>query len=175
MYQALSRLSKRYFPNQTHHLFRAFFNVSPMYRRSTGKILSVSKGFHKVEVKIPLTYKNRNYAGTIFGGSLFSATDPIYMVQLIQIIGTDYIVWDKSSVVRFKRPANEDAYVTFEFTDEEITQLKAQVATEKEMELTKLVEIKNQDGQVFCEIEKVIYVAEKAYYKQKRAKKKANS
>ena len=175
MYQALSRISKKYFPNQTHQLFKIFFNASPMYRRSTGRVTSVSKDFWTVEVKIPLTYKNRNYAGTIFGGSMFSATDPIYMVQLIQIIGTDYIVWDKSSVVKFKRPANTDAYVVFQFKEDEISNLKKQVEEEKEVELKKLVELKNKDGKVFCEIEKVIYVADKAYYKEKKAKKTATS
>ena len=175
MYQALSRISKRYFPKQTHKLFKLFFNASPMYRRSTGRVVSVSDGFWKVEVKIPLTYKNRNYAGTIFGGSMFSATDPIYMVQLIQIIGTDYIVWDKSSVVKFKRPANADAFVTFEFSEAEVANLKQQVAQEKEVEVRKLVELKGKEGQLFCEIEKVIYVAEKAYYKEKKAKKAATS
>lgn len=146
-----------------------------MYRRSTGKVVSVSDGFWKVEVKIPLTYKNRNYAGTMFGGSMFSATDPIYMVQLIQIIGTDYIVWDKSSEVKFKRPANADAFVTFEFSEVEIAYLKQQVAQEKEVEVRKLVELKSKEGKVFCEIEKVIYVADKAYYKKKKAKKAATS
>jgi len=142
-----------------------------MYRRSTGKVTYVSEGFWRVEVKIPLSYKNRNYAGTMFGGSMFSATDPIYMVQLIQIIGTDYIVWDKSSVVKFKRPANSNAFITFEFSRDEIEDLKSKVSKEKEVDITKLVEIKNKEGKTFCEIEKVIYVAEKAFYKEKKSRK----
>lgn len=143
-----------------------------MYRRSTGKITSVSPGFWKVDVRIPLTYKNRNYAGTLFGGSMFSATDPIYMVQLIQIIGTDYIVWDKSSVVKFKRPAISDAFVTFQFEKEEIDELIQKVKEENEVEVKKLVELKSKEGKVFCEIEKSIYVADKAFYKVKKEQKK---
>ena len=99
---------------------------------------------------------------------MFSATDPIYMVQLIQIIGTDYIVWDKSSVVKFKRPANADAFAVFEFSEDEIQELRDRVASEKELDFKKLVEIKNAEGKVFCEIEKTIYVAEKTYYKEKK-------
>lgn len=142
-----------------------------MYRRSTGKVTRVSKGFWNVDVKIPISYKNRNYAGTIFGGSLFSATDPIYMVQLIQIIGTDYIVWDKSSIVKFKRPATSDVFVEFRFTPEEVDQIKKDVSSQKELDVIKIVEIKNKDGKLICEIEKVIYVADKDYYKEKRRKK----
>ncbi len=168
MYQFLSRVGKKYFANSQHTLFKLLFNASPMYRRSTGRVKSVAPGFWRVEIKIPLSYKNRNYAGTMFGGSMFSATDPIYMVQLIQIIGTDYIVWDKSSVVKFKRPANADAFAVFEFSEDEIQELRDRVASEKELDFKKLVEIKNAEGKVFCEIEKTIYVAEKTYYKEKK-------
>lgn len=144
-----------------------------MYRRTTGRITSVTKELNKIEVKIPLSYRNKNYVGTIFGGSLFSATDPIYMVQLIQLLGSKYVVWDKSSIVKFKRPANETAYVVFEFTEKEIEQLKAEIASKKEVDLVKRVEIKSKGGMLFCEIEKIIYVADKAFYKQKRKSKKS--
>ncbi len=145
-----------------------------MYRRTTGRITSVTKDLSRIEVKIPLSYKNKNYVGTIFGGSLFSATDPIYMVQLIQLLGREYVVWDKSSMVKFKRPANENAYVVFEFTEDEITQLKADISKKKEVDLTKTVLIKSKEGKVFCEIEKTIYVADKEFYKEKK-KAKSNS
>lgn len=171
MYQQLSKLSQRYFPNHSHQLFKVMFNLSPMYKRSTGKVTHVERGFWQVDIKIPLNYKNRNYAGTIFGGSLFSATDPIYMVQLVQIIGRDYIVWDKSSLVKFKRPANEQAYATFQFTEAEVEDVKEEVAEHGETEIVKTVEIVSKTGKVFCQIEKTLYIADKKYYKEKRARK----
>lgn len=139
-----------------------------MYRRSTGRVIAVTPNFFRVEVKIPISYKNKNYVGTIFGGSLFSATDPIYMVQLIQILGRDYVVWDKSSMVKFKRPASSDAYAVFAFTEDEINQLKADISEKKEVDLVKPVLLTNKEGKLFCEIEKVIYVADKEYYKEKK-------
>jgi len=173
MYQQLSKLIKRYFPRSSHKLFKLVFNLSPMYRRSTGRLTHVTEGFWRVDIKIPISYKNRNYAGTIFGGSLFSATDPIFMVQLVQIIGTDYIVWDKSSLVKFKRPANQDVFASFVFTKEEVEGIKQKVATQGETELIKPVEITNLEGTtVFCKIDKTLYVADKKFYKQKKAKRK---
>lgn len=171
MYQVLSKLGQRYFPNSSHRLFKVMFNLSPMYRRSTGKVTNVTAGFWQVDIKIPISYKNRNYAGTIFGGSLFSATDPIFMVQLVQIIGTDYIVWDKSSMVKFKRPANEDAFASFVFTEEEVEEIKKKVAENGEMEFVKPVHISSKEEKVFCQIDKTLYVADKAFYKEKRRKK----
>ncbi len=168
MYQFLTRVSYRYFKNHAHRLFKVFFNLSPMYRRSTGRITSVTKDLSRIEIKIPLSYKNKNYVGTIFGGSLFSATDPIYMVQLIQLLGRDYVVWDKSSIVKFKRPANTNAYAVFEFTEDEVSALKQQIEDQNEVDLVKMVYLTSKEGKVFCEVEKTIYVADKEFYKLKK-------
>jgi hypothetical protein len=54
-----------------------------MYKRSTAKIIQVSEDLLNVRIKLPISYKNKNYANSIFGGSMFSAVDPIPMVQLI--------------------------------------------------------------------------------------------
>lgn len=143
-----------------------------MYRRSTGKIIEVSEDLLRAKVKIPISYKNRNYVGSIFGGSLFSATDPVFMIQLMNILGTDYVVWDKSAEIKFKRPAKENSYVDFIFTNEEITQIKERVKEEKEIDLYKEIKITNKDASaVYAEVSKIIYIADKNYYKNKRKKK----
>jgi hypothetical protein len=36
------------------------------------------------------SWRTRNYVGTIFGGSMYSAVDPIYMVMLTRRLGKDY-------------------------------------------------------------------------------------
>lgn len=171
MYQFLSRISNKFFSKQHHKLFKWFFNVSPMYRRTTGRIIAVTSDLSSIDIKIPLSYKNKNYVGTIFGGSLFAATDPIYMVQLLQLLGSDYVVWDKSSTVRFKRPASDDAYAKFEIREEELAKIKADVKVKQEVDLVKLIQLKSKEGVLFCEIEKVIYVADKAYFKDKKKKR----
>ena len=120
-FQILNRFLKK------HLIFKDGFNLLPMYRRTTGRIAAISEDLLMVKVKIPLSYKNRNYAGSIFGGSLFSATDPIFMVQLINILGNDYIVWDKSAKINYRRPARESVFATFSFRQEEIDKIKADV------------------------------------------------
>ena len=94
------------------------------------------------------------------------------MVQLIQLLGRDYVVWDKSSIVKFKRPASSKAYALFEFTPDEVATLKEEIKKKKELDIVKMVELTSKkDGKLFCEIEKTLYVAEKDYYKEKRRKK----
>ncbi|WP_420553020.1 DUF4442 domain-containing protein [Tenacibaculum aiptasiae] len=170
MYAAISKILKKFFKKST--IFKYGFNISPMYRRSTGKVLSVSDDLLSVQVKIPISYKNRNYVGSIFGGSLFSATDPVFMVQLINILEDSYVVWDKKAEIKFKRPAKENSYVDFTFTEEEIAEIKERVKEEKEIDLIKEIKITNKDAStVYAEVSKTIYIADKDYYKNKRKKK----
>ena len=84
LYQNVAEIGKKFISQ--HKLFKIGFNLSPMYRRSIGRIKEVSKDLHHVKVEIPISIKNRNYVGSIFGGSMFSAVDPIPMVQLINLL-----------------------------------------------------------------------------------------
>lgn len=170
MYQTFVKIGKKFFSEET--IFKTGFNISPMYRRSTGRITEVSKGLLKVKIRIPLSYKNRNYVGTIYGGSLYSATDPIYMVQLINILGNEYVVWDKSAKINYRRPAKKVAFATFEFTKQEIVNIQERVAKENEIDLVKDLHITGPNNEVYCELSKVIYIANKSYFKEKRKQKK---
>jgi len=173
IYQKLSAIGNRF--ESKHILFKYGFNFSPMYRRSTGKIIVVSKDLSYIKIKLSISYKNKNYVNSIFGGSMFSAVDPIPMVQLINLLDKNYVVWDKSAQINFKRPAREDLYADFSFTPKEVNQIKAEVAEKNEIELVKTTLLKNKEGsKVFCEVHKTIYVADKKFYKQKRKKAEKN-
>lgn len=167
MYDKLFLFFAQYFKKST--LFKVMFNISPMYRRSCGKIISVSEDIHVVKIKIPLSYRNRNYVGSMFGGSLFAATDPIYMIQLMQILGKDYVVWDKATEIKFKRPAYKKAFATFEFLPEEVIDIKNKVMTVNEVNYIKKLQITDEMGTVFAELDKTIYISSKKHYKHKKS------
>lgn len=169
MYDKLFTFLNRYFKKAT--ILKVGFNISPMYRRSCGKIIFASEDLHVVKIKIPLSYRNKNYVGSIFGGSLFAATDPIYMIQLMQILGKEYVVWDKKTDIRFKRPAYENAFATFEFTSVEIEEIKQKVQSENEIDYTKILHITDKNGTIFTELDKTLYISTKTYYKHKRSLK----
>ncbi len=52
MYETLFTFLNRYFKKAT--LFKVGFNLSPMYKRSCGKIIFASEDLHVVKIKIPL-------------------------------------------------------------------------------------------------------------------------
>ncbi|MDO5978764.1 DUF4442 domain-containing protein [Flavivirga spongiicola] len=166
MYRTLTKILKTFLTDA--QIYKYGFNWSPMYRRTTGKIIEVSSNLSYVKITIPLSIKNKNYVGSIFGGSLFSATDPIYMIQLLNILGDDYVVWDKDATIKYKRPAKENVYAEFSFSSQEIENIKTQVAENGEFNLTKMANITNKENVVFAEVVKTIYVADKTFYKEKR-------
>ncbi len=170
MYKAATKFLKRFFTEA--QIYKYGFNWSPMYRRSTAKLITVSDDLHYIKIRIPLNYKNRNYAGTIFGGSMLSATDPIYMIQLLQILGDDYVVWDKAASIKYKRPAKETIYGEFIFSAEEIDALKNDLKLKNEIDIVKTMHLVNAEAIVFAEISKTVYVAKKAFYKEKIKQRK---
>lgn len=167
LYKSIAEVGSKFFPKHT--LFKHGFNWSPMYKRSTARITGVTPDLLEIQVKLPLNYKNRNYVNSIFGGSLFSSVDPIPMVQLINLLGDDYVVWDKSAEIYFRRPAKEAVYAEFKVTAEELEDIKARVAAENEIDVVKTTLLTNKSkDKTFCEVRKTIYIADKQHYKNKR-------
>jgi hypothetical protein len=154
-------------------LFKYGFNLSPMYRRSTARIINISEDLLNVQIKLPISYKNKNYVNSIFGGSMFAAVDPIPMIQLINLLDKNFVVWDKSAEIYFKRPAKEDLYADFTFTLEELDAIKNKIIQQNELEIVKTTLLTNKEKSItYCEVRKTIYIADKSYFKKKREKKK---
>jgi hypothetical protein len=152
-------------------LFKFLFNISPMYRSTGGRLIKVSDSLQFVKLKLPLNYKTKNYVGTLYGGHMYSCVDGIYMVQLINILGDKYVVWDKSATIKFKRPGNTTLFAEFNITDDFITQIKKNIIKHQEKDYHLMVSLKDKEGKVYAEIEKIIYIASKEFYKNKRIKK----
>ena len=170
MYKIASQFLERFFKPST--IYKYGFNWSPMYRRTTAKIIEVSDDLHKVVISLNLNWKNKNYAGSMFGGSMLSATDPIYMIQLIQILGDDYVVWDKSVEAQYKIPAKTRIYGEFLFTPNELVQIKKDVASKNEIDITKTMHLVDAKQNKIATFKKTLYIADKKYYKQKLKQRK---
>ncbi len=174
IYSQLAELGSQYFKRST--LFRYGFNWSPMYRRSTGRIISVSEDLLTIRVIVPISYKNRNYVNSIFGGSMFASVDPIPMVQLINLLGDDFVVWDRSAEIVFKRPAREDLYAEFLCSEQELEEIKARVAQETEINIVKTTLLTDRSGStVFCQVDKTLYITTKEHYRDKQKRRRQSS
>lgn len=137
------------------------FNLFPAYRGSGARVLYISDDYHEMRVKIPLNWRTRNYVGTIFGGSMYSGIDPIYMLMLIKILGKDFVVWDKAATIRFKRPGKTTLYAEFLVTDEDIKEIKNALEFKRSFDKIFQVDLKDEAGKVHAKIDKTIYIANK--------------
>ncbi len=137
------------------------FNFFPAYRGTGGRITYIAHDHREIHIKLPLNWRTRNYVGTIFGGSMYGAIDPIYMIMLIKNLGSDYVVWDKAASIRFKRPGKETLRAIFLITDDEIETIKNELNDKKSIDRVYNIELKNDEGKVHAVIEKTIYIARK--------------
>ncbi|MBV9210064.1 MAG: DUF4442 domain-containing protein [Acidobacteria bacterium] len=149
---------------------RRAFNFFPAYRRTGGRLTYLASDYHEIHVRLPLNWTTRNYVGTIFGGSMYGAIDPVYMIMLIKILGEDYVIWDKAATIRFKRPGRGTLYAKFRIEPEEIEAIKEELTRVSSTERVYRVSLLDKDGKVHAEVDKTLYVAQK---REKRAAKES--
>jgi len=118
-------------------------------------------GPHAIDVEMKLRRWNRNYVGTHFGGSLYSMTDPFFMLMLLENLGSEYLVWDKAATIRFRKPGRGTVRAEFRLSDEQVEEIK-QAAAHGKTEPTFVVQVKDESGDVVAEVEKVLWVRRKA-------------
>jgi hypothetical protein len=106
-------------------LTRWGFNFFPAYRGSGAWVSYIASDWREVRVRLPLSWQTRNYVGTIFGGSIYAAVDPFYMIMLIHNLGPGYLVWDKAACICFKRPGVSTLWARFALEQSEIDAIRA--------------------------------------------------
>jgi len=108
-----------------------------------------------------LRWWNANYVGTHYGGSLYSMADPFYMVMLINILGREYIVWDKSASIRFRRPGKGTVYAKYRISDGQVEEIREALKTEEKIEREFAIEVKDDAGEVIAEVKKLLHFRKK--------------
>ncbi|MGE5277491.1 MAG: DUF4442 domain-containing protein [Acidobacteriota bacterium] len=134
------------------------FNLLPAYRGTGARITYISADFREVRVRLPLSWRTRNYVGTIFGGSLYGAVDPIYMIMLIRILGPGYTVWDKAATIRFRRPGRSTLHARFVLEEEEIRTIRELAERSPSIDRIYNVDLTDADGRVHASVEKIVYI-----------------
>lgn len=141
--------------------FRWGFNFFPAYRGTGGRVIYIAADWHEVRVKLPLNWRTRNYVGTIYGGSIYGAIDPIYMLMLMRILGDGYVVWDKAAKIRFRKPGKTTLFADFQLTIKEIGEIKGLAENARSIDRIYNLELKDTTGVVHAEIEKTLYISKK--------------
>jgi len=142
------------------HLLK-FWNFWPPFFGAGIKVKSVDSQWRQMVIELKLRPWTSNYVGTQFGGSMFAMTDAFYMVMLLRNLGREYIVWDKSATIRYLKPGRTHLRAIFHLSEDDIMQIKEVLKTQKKMDWTRKVEIKDLNGEVVAEVDKVVYIRKK--------------
>jgi acyl-coenzyme A thioesterase PaaI-like protein len=119
------------------------------------------KGFTAVEVKIAKSILNTNYNRSIFGGTIFSASDPFYALmfdQLLQRRGFKVRVWLKSAEIKYLKPGRSHLYFKIQLSEDQILEAEAALKTVGKFVKAYPMEITTADGEVCARVINEVYI-----------------
>ena len=151
----LSRLN--FGPRSMRWLFRFW----PPFRAMGIRVREIAPDFRRVVVELRQRMLNRNWVGTHFGGSMFAMADPFYMIMMMQVLGRDYVVWDKVGTIRFFKPGRGTLTARFELTQAMVDEAVARTAAGDKFEPTYTVDVVNADGETVARVEKTLHIRRK--------------
>jgi len=140
---------------------RRWINLWPPFLGMGIRIVRIAPDMKAVDVEMKLSFWNANYVGTHFGGSLYAMTDPFYMLMLMANLGRDYIVWDKAASIRYRKPGKGTVRAEFRLSDSQLDEIRDKLKTLPKYEATFTVEVKDEQGTVVAEVEKLLHVRKK--------------
>ena len=140
---------------------RRLINLWPPFLGAGIRVTQLQPNWRTVDVEMQLRFWNANFVGTHYGGSLYSMTDPFYMLMLIENLGPDYIVWDKAASIRFRKPGKGRMRASFRLREAQVESIRQQLQSQDKVEPTFLVEVRDENGDPVAEVQKVLHVRKK--------------
>ena len=146
---------------KTSHSLRRWINLWPPFLGAGIRVKHIAPDMKAVDVEMKLRWWNANYVGTHFGGSLFAMTDAFYMLMLMANLGRDYIVWDKAATIRYRKPGRGRVRAEFRLSDAQLDDIRDKLKMLPKYEPIFTVEVKDEQGIVIAEVDKLLYVRKK--------------
>ncbi len=140
---------------------RWFLNLYGPYLGAGVRVDYLAADFRELKVSMGLRWYNRNYVGTHFGGSLYSMIDPFYMLMVMNVMGPDYVVWDKAASIDFIRPGKGRVFAHFTLTDKQIESIHQHTAGGEKYLPEWQVDIVDEQGECVARVTKTLYIRRK--------------
>jgi acyl-coenzyme A thioesterase PaaI-like protein len=137
---------------------RMLMNVWPPFLGAGIRITRLQPDWRAIHVRVKLHRWNSNYVGTHYGGSLYSMADPFFMLMLIENLGPEYIVWDKSASIRFRKPGRGAVSAAFQISEQELDEIREALRSADRIDRAFTVQVKDDAGNVIAEIDKQIQI-----------------
>lgn len=130
----------------------------PPYIGAGVKMEEISEDWRYARIAMKLRWYNRNALNTHFGGNLFSMADPHYILLLMNILGKEYVIWDKSTNIDFVRPGKGKVTVEFKISDQMLEDIYRNTEGGEKYLPTYELEILDESQNVVCKLQKTLYI-----------------
>lgn len=144
-------------------LTKAAMNLWPPFRGSSITILHIADDFRRVRVRLALRKLTANYLGTLYGASLFSMTDPWWVMMLARNLGRDYSVWDASAQIDFISKGTRHVFAEFELDEATLDDIRRETADGEKHLRWFSTDIITADGTLVARVNKQVYVRKKPH------------
>ena len=114
-----------------------------------------------VSVRISKSLLNNNYNRSIFGGTIFAATDPFYPIlfhQLFSHKGYKVICWSKSSQILYLKPALTNLQFSIRLTEDEMNEAGGSLNITGKYIKTHLIDVYDAHGDVCASVQSEVYM-----------------
>ena len=125
------------------------------------RVKHIRDDFREILVSMKLSWYNKNYVGSHYGGSLYSMADPFYMLMLLRNLGQDYKVWDVSGSIEYVKPGRGEVFAKFELDEECIKDVVERASGGEAHYEEFAADIVDTSGEVVARVKKVVYVRKK--------------
>ncbi|AOW78227.1 DUF4442 domain-containing protein [Colwellia sp. PAMC 20917] len=142
-------------------LLKLLLNIWPPFLFTGIKVTELSSDFRQAKVRLKMRAWNKNALGTHFGGSLFSMTDPFYVLMILARLDNQYYVWDKSADIDFIRPGKGEVTADFYVSDDFINEIIEKTRHGEKYQPTVNVYVKNIDGELVAKLNRRLYIRQK--------------
>jgi ribosome biogenesis protein Nip4 len=77
-------------------------------------------------------------------------------------------VWDKAASIRYRKPGKGRVRAEFRLSEEKLAEIRAALEESGRHDARFVVEVKDDEGGVVAEVERVIYCATKAAHEERK-------
>jgi len=124
-------------------------------------VLQFDKDFRGVSVKVNKSLVNTNYNNSIFGGTIFAASDPFYPLLFHQILthkGYKVRVWMKATEIQYLKPAWKDLYFNIKIDDGVIALIEETLRKGEKYIKVHPITMYDKNGELCVEVRCEIYI-----------------
>lgn len=146
---------------QSARVLRWILNLYAPFLGAGVRVTQLANDYSFASVQLKLRFYNKNYVGTHFGGSIYAMTDPFFMLLVMNQLGREYIVWDKSGYIEYISPGRDTLHADFSVSASQISDIKMHTVDGDKYLPEFSVDIIDAKGNVVARVKKTLYIRKK--------------